>query len=76
MSECWNAWANGLPNDGRSPRSGHRMAAEGVQFPWRWGGGTISTNLNGIWGMSAKWSTFYERIWRDCQPRGGGWNVA
>ncbi len=25
------------------------MAAEGMQFPWRWNGGTISTNLEGIW---------------------------
>ncbi len=23
-----------------------------MQFPWRWDGGTISTNLDGIWGMS------------------------
>jgi len=28
------------------------MAAEGVQFFWRWNGGTISTNLDVIWGMS------------------------
>ena len=25
------------------------MAVEGMQFPWRWNGGTISTNLEGIW---------------------------
>ncbi len=25
------------------------MAAKGIQFPWRWDGGTISTNLEGIW---------------------------
>ena len=25
----------------------------GIQFPWRWDSGTISTNLDGIWGMSA-----------------------
>ena len=24
----------------------------GTEFPWRWGRGTISTNLDGIWGMS------------------------
>ena len=24
------------------------------QFPWRWESGTISTNLDGIWGMSVK----------------------
>ena len=28
------------------------MAAKGIQFPWRWDGGTISTNLDVIWGMS------------------------
>ncbi len=45
-------WANGLPSEGRSPKSGHRMAAEGMQFPWRWYGGTIFPNLDVIWGMS------------------------
>ncbi len=25
---------------------------EGMQFLWRWDGGTISTNLDGIWRMS------------------------
>ena len=30
------------------------MAAEGMPFPWRWDGGTISTNLDGIWGMSVE----------------------
>ncbi len=25
------------------------MAAKGIQFPWRWDGGIISTNLEGIW---------------------------
>ena len=29
------------------------MAAEGMPFPRRWNGGTISTNLDVIWGMSA-----------------------
>ncbi len=43
-----------LPNEGRSPKSGHRMAAEGMQFSWRWNGSTISLNLRVIWEMSAK----------------------
>jgi hypothetical protein len=30
------------------------MAAEGMPFPWRWSGGTISTNSDAIWVMSAK----------------------
>ncbi len=54
MSEWRKIWANGLPDEGRSPKSGHRMAAEGMPFPWRWNGGTISTDLDVIWGMSAK----------------------
>ncbi|MGR3344068.1 MAG: hypothetical protein ACU0DI_12730 [Paracoccaceae bacterium] len=29
------------------------MAAEGVPFPWRWNGDTISLNLGVIWEMSA-----------------------
>ncbi len=28
------------------------MAAKGMQFPWRWQGGTISTNLDITWEMS------------------------
>ncbi len=32
---------NGLPSAGRLRKSGHRMAAEGMRFPWRWDGGTI-----------------------------------
>ena len=28
------------------------MAAEGMQFPWRWNGSTISVNLKVIWEMS------------------------
>ena len=45
---------NGLPDEGQSPEPGHRMAAEGMPFPWRWNGGMISTNLEGIWGMSVE----------------------
>ncbi len=30
------------------------MAAEGMPFPRRWNGGTISTVLDVIWGMSVK----------------------
>ena len=36
-----------LPKRGRSPKSGHRLAAEGMRFPWRCNGGTISPN----WGL-------------------------
>ena len=53
-------WANDVPDEGRSPELGYRMAAEGIQFPWRWNGGTTSTVLDVIWGMSANvsWSGF------------------
>ncbi len=40
-----------LPNEGRPLKSGHRMAAKKMQFPWRWDGHTISTNLDVIWGI-------------------------
>jgi len=30
------------------------MAAEGMPFPRRWNGGTISTVLGVIWGMSVR----------------------
>ena len=49
-------WANGLPGEDRSPESGYPMATEGMPFPWRWYGGTISTDLDIIWEMSARLS--------------------
>ncbi len=30
------------------------MAAEGMQFPWRWNGDTISLKLGDIWEMPGK----------------------
>ncbi len=36
---------------GRVIALGHQ---EGMQFSWRWDGGAICKNLDGIWGMSAK----------------------
>ena len=29
----------------------------GTEFPWRWGRGTISANLDVIWGMSVHCGT-------------------
>ena len=52
MSEWREIWPNGLPSAGRLPKSCHRTAAKGIQFPWRWNGGTISTNMDVNWGMS------------------------
>jgi hypothetical protein len=37
---------------GQTLISGHGMAAEGIEFPRRWDGGMICTNLDGIWEMS------------------------
>ena len=39
-----------MPSDG----------CKGIQFPWRWDGGTISTNLDVIWGMSV-YIEFYKK---------------
>jgi hypothetical protein len=44
-------WASGLQNEAHLQKSVHRMAAEGVQFPWRWNGSTISLNLKVIYEM-------------------------
>jgi len=52
VPEWWNIWSNGLPDESRSPKSDHRMAAEGIPFPWRWNGSMISTDLDVIWRMS------------------------
>ena len=51
MAENLGKWPS---KPGRSPKSGYRMAAEGMQDPWRWIGGTISLNLGVIWEMSGK----------------------
>ncbi len=43
----------GSNRDSRARRkSDHRMAAEGMQRPWRWNGSTISLNLGSIREMS------------------------
>ena len=52
-------WPNGVPDEGRSPESGYRMAAEGKQFPWRGNGSTISTDLDVIWEMSVNKDLWY-----------------
>ena len=54
----------------------------GTEFPWRWGRGTISANLDVIWGMSVdiahydsdkspKGRTFgYRTMWQCLHPGG------
>ncbi len=54
MSEWRKISANSLSNEGRSPKSGHPMAAKRMPFPWRWTSGMISTDMDVIWEMSAK----------------------
>ncbi len=61
MSEWWKIWANGLSNEGRSPKLGHRMAAGGccsfgggtvVQFPRIWmSSGECRFNTNPRFGV-------------------------
>ncbi len=38
MADNLGKWSS---KSGRFPISGPRMAAEGMQFPWRWNGDTI-----------------------------------
>ncbi len=52
MYEWRKIWANGLANEAPSPKSGHRMAAEGMRFSWPWNGSMISLNLGVIWEIS------------------------
>ncbi len=54
---------NGIPNEDRSPKSGPRMAAEGMPFPWRWNGGMISANMEVIWEMSVMMTLAARTIW-------------
>ena len=51
MTENLGKWPSG-PR--KTEKSGHRLAAEGMPFPWRWNGCTNSTDLDVIWGMSVK----------------------
>ena len=46
---------NGVPNLISPPKSPHRRATKGTEFPWRWIGSTTPANLDVIWGMSVKW---------------------
>jgi len=57
MAEKLEKWPS---DEGRCPESGYRMAVEGMPFSWRWTSGTISTNLDFIWGMSGN-MTFCSR---------------
>jgi hypothetical protein len=59
MAENLRKWPSGRGQISRI--SGYRMAAEGIPFPWRWNGSTISTDLDVIWGKSVyRFKELYE----------------
>jgi len=43
-------------------KSGHWVAAKIIPLPRRWHGGTISANLEAIWGMSDKTAVKWYRL--------------
>ncbi len=43
-----------------TPKSGHRRAAEGVEFSWRWNVDSIAMDLKVIWEMS-DWYVFAKK---------------
>ena len=56
MSGWWKSLPNGLPNVVSPPKSGHRRAAKGMEFPWRCNVDTIAMDLKVSWEMSEKLS--------------------
>ena len=54
MSGWWKSLPNGLPNVVSPPKSGHRRAAKGMEFPWRCNVDTIAMDLKVSWEMSDK----------------------
>ena len=56
MSGWWKSLPNGLPNVVSPPKSGHRRAAKGMEFPWRCNVDTIAMDLKVSWEMSDEWN--------------------
>ena len=54
MSGWWKSLPNGLPNVVSPPKSGHRRAGKGREFPWRCNVDTIAMDLKVSWEMSVK----------------------
>ena len=52
MSGWWKSLPNGLPNVVSLPKSGHRRAGKGREFPWRCNVDTIAVDLKVSWEMS------------------------
>ena len=64
MSGWWKSLPNGLPNVVSPPKSGHRRAAKGMEFPWRCNVDTIAMDLKVSWEMSEKLSVHGILTWR------------
>ena len=60
--------ASGVANESRSPNSGYRMAAKGLQLPWRRNGGAIPTKSDVIREMSAEFLDFAEIVFDEMAP--------
>ena len=54
MSGWWKSLPNGLSNVVSPPKSGHRRAAKGMEFPWRCNVDTIAMDLKVSWEMSVE----------------------
>ena len=54
MSGWWKSLPNGLPNVVSPPKSGHRRAGKGMEFPWRCNVDTIAMDLKVSWEMSVE----------------------
>ena len=54
MSGWWKSLPNGLPNVVSLPKSGHRRAGKGREFPWRCNVDTIAMDLKVSWEMSVQ----------------------
>ena len=67
MSGWWKSLPNGLPNVVSPPKSGHRRAAKGMEFPWRCNVDTIAMDLKVSWEMSVQDAN--AALW--CGPRNG-----
>ena len=71
MSGWWKSLPNGLPNVVSPPKSGHRRAAKGMEFPWRCNVDTIAMDLKVSWEISV-----YSAIPDLHPPKRTGWTAS
>ena len=72
MSGGWQSLPNGLPNVVSPPKSGHRRAAKGMEFPWRCNVDTIAMDLKVSWKRRMKmiwdgrrdWPSWESVVWK------------